>query len=244
MSIQSLTKVSGSEKLVIHAEAGKALIGQISSTRWASSPEIFTDFFQENTNICIWERKPSAELKPYVQALRAQNIALIRSVDLEDISKTLNYMLPDFATEGAGASKLAFIDELSMLIDMVCCLFDCESVGLRLTVLNRAMCPKFHTDKISGRLICTYSGKATEWLNSNYPNMTSSELIASALNDCSSEVGNKTSSFTAKHDCAKAGDVLLLKGEAWPGNENNAIVHRSPSVAEEEARLLLTIDPT
>ena len=37
-------------------------------------------------------------------------------------------------------------------------------------------------------------------------------------------------------------DVVLLKGEAWEGNEQNGAVHRSPMPIAGESRLLLTLD--
>jgi hypothetical protein len=98
---------------------------------------------------------------------------------------------------------------------MMCCLFDCDEVGLRLSILTHAMCPNFHTDKVSGRLICTYIGAGTQYIS--------------------------------KHDKdalqAKTGDVILLKGEAWPGNEGNGAIHRSPQLPDGQRRLLLTLDP-
>ena len=39
-----------------------------------------------------------------------------------------------------------------------------------------------------------------------------------------------------------AGDVAMLKGELWQGNENAGLVHRSPQVQTGETRLLLTLD--
>jgi len=38
------------------------------------------------------------------------------------------------------------------------------------------------------------------------------------------------------------GDVALLKGELWEGNETAGLVHRSPAVSPGESRLLLTLD--
>jgi len=38
------------------------------------------------------------------------------------------------------------------------------------------------------------------------------------------------------------GDVALLKGEAWQDNEGAGLVHRSPDLAKDEKRLLLTLD--
>jgi len=37
------------------------------------------------------------------------------------------------------------------------------------------------------------------------------------------------------------GDVALLKGERWEGNENAGLVHRSPAINEGERRLLLAM---
>jgi hypothetical protein len=37
---------------------------------------------------------------------------------------------------------------------------------------------------------------------------------------------------------------VLLKGDAWPGNEGRGAVHRSPAVRGNDAkRVLLAIDP-
>ena len=38
------------------------------------------------------------------------------------------------------------------------------------------------------------------------------------------------------------GDVALLKGEAWLGNEGKGLIHRSPQLYDQASRLILTID--
>jgi len=38
------------------------------------------------------------------------------------------------------------------------------------------------------------------------------------------------------------GDVALLKGEAWVGNEGKGLIHRSPQLTDQACRLILTID--
>jgi len=38
------------------------------------------------------------------------------------------------------------------------------------------------------------------------------------------------------------GDVALLKGELWEGNEGAGMVHRSPSMNPGDRRLLLSFD--
>lgn len=38
------------------------------------------------------------------------------------------------------------------------------------------------------------------------------------------------------------GHVALVKGERWLGNEGRGLIHRSPSLAPGQRRLLLTLD--
>jgi hypothetical protein len=39
-----------------------------------------------------------------------------------------------------------------------------------------------------------------------------------------------------------AGDVALLKGEKWQGNQGAGLIHRSPALKTGERRLILTLD--
>ena len=39
------------------------------------------------------------------------------------------------------------------------------AVGLRLEIIERAMCPRFHVDHVGIRMLCTYRGPGTEWLD-------------------------------------------------------------------------------
>jgi hypothetical protein len=40
----------------------------------------------------------------------------------------------------------------------------------------------------------------------------------------------------------ESGDVALLKGELWHNNAGAGLIHRSPQLADNTRRLLLTID--
>jgi len=109
---------------------------------------------------------------------------------------------------------------------------------LRLTVLDRAMCPRFHVDRVPCRLVTTYQGIATEWLPHNVAdrsklgagNMGKSDDL-SGLFECPSDIKQ-----------LNCGDVALLKGELWHNNEGAGLIHRSPQLVNNACRLLLTID--
>jgi len=40
---------------------------------------------------------------------------------------------------------------------------------------------------------------------------------------------------------AGQGDLVLMKGERWPGNSGRGCVHRSPAVGPDSARVVLTL---
>lgn len=134
--------------------------------------------------------------------------------------------------------KEALSQDIGELVDIFCCLFDLERVGLRLTALDKAMCPKFHVDKVPGRLVTTYRGTATEWLP--HSSVNRSKLGHGSEGKADAESGL----FKSQDDiqCLNFGDVALLKGERWEGNEGAGLVHRSPALEKGERRLLLTLD--
>jgi len=134
------------------------------------------------------------------------------------------------------AAASALHDDWRFLIDVYATLTDAPTVGLRLHVLTGAMCPRFHTDRVGLRLICTYAGAGTEWL---------------ADEDVRRErLGHRTDGLSDTNSGAVCGPVRrmptgaigLLKGYAWPGHEGRGCVHRSPAAKDGTPRLIFTID--
>jgi hypothetical protein len=146
----------------------------------------------------------------------------------------------DVVHQALGGSELtsALSENIAELVDIFCCLFDLERVGLRLTALDKAMCPRFHVDRVPARLVTTYQGIATEWLSNGSVDRTK---LGQGNNG---KVDEESGIFQTDDDINQltSGDVALLKGESWEGNEGGGLVHRSPSVEQGEKRLLLTLD--
>ena len=199
-----------------------------SSTYMSYHHDIFTHFFAEHINVCGWQRKLSEYVYAYSTLLAEHQIKIVREISPKEVFSELNRLLPD------SQYKHAFLEDVHLLSDMMCCIFDCKSVGLRLITLEHAMCPKFHTDKISGRLICTYMGKGTQWL----PHTAKGGLESLNQTKALSQMEEQHTILSAKQ-----GDVLLLKGDAWPKNEGKGAIHRSPPNSLTQRRVLLTLDP-
>ena len=180
------------------------------------SPQVLTDVLQDGVNMAVWQRHLPAHIEDFARTLLSLRQPLAESFTLE----------LDAAGEVAPLHRLAagyadlqghagFVADVTWLIGAYACLLDARRVGVRLRVLDGAMCPRFHVDHVPVRLITTYAGPASEWL-----------AAAGA-----SEVRQLASA-----------DVALLKGEKWLGNEGAGLVHRSPQLPEGQRRLILTLD--
>ena len=195
---------------------------------------MFTGIYRNDTNIAIWKRELSSELTTAVSDFLTHNskTAAVLSVTPENTAAVL------YDTFGKSDALTTVSNDIALLVDMFCCLFDLTHAGLRLTVLDSPMCPRFHVDRIPCRLVTTYQGIATEWLNHDVIDRT--KLGAGNQGKTDEESGL----FNSLHNINRLnkGDVALLKGENWNDNEGAGLVHRSPNVSFGERRLLLTLD--
>lgn len=199
----------------------------------SKEPAIFADIYQKETNIAIWRRELSATVKDCVKDF------LILNPKFQTAMIVTPQSAVSAVSESLGiSSQSEFSESIVELVDMFCCLFGLKRAGLRLTALDRAMCPKFHVDRVPCRLVTTYQGVATQWLPHEV--VDRAKLGAGSNGASDSQFGL----FQSENDIRQlsTGDVALLKGELWEGNENAGLVHRSPALSAEESRLLLTLD--
>ena len=196
--------------------------------------EILADIYSDDINIAIWQRDLSEPLM-----LAATNILDTKSTLQAVISVTPdNAYTTLYNTLGRTQHARILSEDIAQLVDMFCCLLNLKSAGLRLTALDRAMCPRFHVDRVECRLVTTYQGVATEWLPHH---LVDRSKLGTGNQDKPDEVSGLFESATEIKQLSQ-GDVALLKGEHWQGNEGAGLVHRSPKPANNTQRLLLTLD--
>jgi hypothetical protein len=180
------------------------------------------EIFEPGVQICSWQRAIDPPINDYLSALnQTAEIQVIESLS-PDSQLKLN-RLPE------GVGRDALIDDLSFLGEIVCELMGCSEVGLRLARVGRAMCPGWHIDRTSIRLVSTYQGPGTEWLE-----------------DQGVERGNLDAECHREKTAVQAatGEIVLLKGALWQENEAFGAVHRSPGlVPDASLRTLVTLDP-
>ncbi|WP_175653087.1 DUF1826 domain-containing protein [Pseudomonas sp. Marseille-P9899] len=195
---------------------------------FGETPMALTEALLDGVNLAVWQRRLPAHINDFATLLLSLNEPLAESFTLT-IGK--DGQMPPLDGVASAYTDLAghdgFIADLAWLIDAYACLLGAKSVGVRLRALERAMCPRFHVDHVPLRLITTYAGPASEWLEEgavNRQRLAQDEVDSADIRQLA------------------CGDVALFKGEKWLGNEGAGVVHRSPALANGERRLILTLD--
>lgn len=192
------------------------------------TPDVFTQILQDGTNLALWQRRLPAHIADFGALLLSLNEPLAESLVVElatdDAEPNLRGLAESYSDlEG----HEGFIADVSWLVSAFACLLGATRIGLRLRVLDNAMCPRFHVDHVPVRLITTYAGIGSQWLKEG-----------------AMERKRLASAEAEPQDCEQmlCGEVALLKGEKWHGNEGFGLIHRSPQPAPGERRLILTLD--
>jgi hypothetical protein len=193
--------------------------------------QVLTEVLRDEVNLAVWQRRLPAQIEDFAAALLAQGESLAQSMTLElatpDSAPNLDGLVAQYADLPGQA---AFLADVAWLVRAYACLLDAERIGLRLRVLDKAMCPRFHVDHVPLRLITSYAGVGSQWLEEG-------GMPRARLGDGSAEPQD-----VAAIRQLQAGQVALAKGEKWQGNEGRGLIHRSPQPPAGERRLLLTLD--
>jgi hypothetical protein len=191
--------------------------------------------FDTTVNCCVLPRELSPALLAASSYLADADVDLAMAIATNDPATVLQLPLPPLPVEDT-----ALRSDLVALVDLLTTLTGATHVGLRLASLHRQMCPRFHVDNVSLRLVCTYQGPGTEWLLEEHTDRLALRRNWDPLNDPDAGlIGN-----SAEIHHMPRGAIGLLKGERWPGNGGHGVVHRSPSIgAGAPPRLLLSLEP-
>jgi hypothetical protein len=191
-----------------------------------------TRIFDPEIQLAQWQRPAEAVVTDWLAA------------HVGDLGSGLRQTLapgqqPDLGRLPAGAGRAALAADIALLAEILGELLDATTIGFRLEVLGKAMCPRLHVDRVGIRLLCAYRGPGTEWVED-------STVDRRFLGAASGGQPDETSGLLlAGHriEAIPPFAVALLKGSLWQGNGGRGIVHRSPALADENVpRVLLAMD--
>ncbi|MDO7898517.1 DUF1826 domain-containing protein [Pseudomonas citrulli] len=195
------------------------------------TPLTLAQVLDDDTNLAVWQRQLPAHIGDFAAMVLAMDSPLAESRVIEwpddDAAPNLEGLASGFRDlhgyEG-------FVTDVAWLVSAFGCLLGARRIGLRLRTLDKAMCPRFHVDHVPVRLLTTYAGVGSQWLEEGV--MDRRRLAEPAAEPVDPRVIQQL----------RSGDVGLLKGEKWHGNEGRGLVHRSPQLAPGQRRLILTLD--
>ena len=193
--------------------------------------QVLSEVLHDGVNLAVWQRRLPAQIADFADALLAQGEPLAQSMTLElpraDSKPNVDGLVAQYADLPGQA---AFLADVAWLVRAYACLLDAQRIGLRLRALDKAMCPRFHVDHVPVRLITSYAGVGSDWLEEGV-------MPRSKLGQPGAEPQDE-----ALIQRLDAGHVALAKGEKWQGNEGRGLIHRSPQPPAGQRRLLLTLD--
>jgi hypothetical protein len=133
----------------------------------------------------------------------------------------------------------AFARDVRFLSDLFAGITGVEALNVKLECFGGGLCERFHVDLVQLRLICSYGGPGTEWLEEAFVNRA--RLGPDAGGPADEESGLLLPGATVWRMDRFA--VGLMKGERWPGNSGRGLVHRSPyGTTADVRRSLFKID--
>ena len=178
--------------------------------------------FESDCNTAVLERVADARVLDEARAFLEQNPrGELKRVTLPEaiaLDKDLATVPP------------ALRGDIGVWVELLATITGAGRVGVRLVCLSSAMCPRFHADKVTLRLVTTYVGLGTELFGGVHLELRPGRAA------------ERAGPPSAQISRATPGDIVLLKGDAWPGNHGRGAVHRSPAASPDNPRLVLTVD--
>ena len=196
---------------------------------FGETPLALSEILEDGVNLALWQRQLPLHIAEFGALLVALNEPLADAMVIELNNEDAAPNLQGLASSCSDLEGYeGFIADVSWLVSAFACLLGAKRIGVRLRLLDKAMCPRFHVDHVPVRLITTYAGVGSQWLREGV-------MDRRQLSQPDAEPNERIEQI-------QCGEVALLKGTKWHGNEGYGLIHRSPALKADERRLILTLD--
>lgn len=192
----------------------------------ARQPVDFDRIKDPQKNILLYAWAPSAQLRQVIEESRVASLpTLSMTMPSEQIGQA--------ATRAADPLARWVLEELTDVLTGYATLVPEKRVTIAFCKTREQSCPVFHIDRLSVRLLCTFKGPGTEWLDDA---QVQRRWLGRGDN-------RKIAGPEAIVYSTQPFQVCLLKGEQGLSQKDCGVVHRSPRVPHEsEGRWYLRVD--
>lgn len=204
---------------------------EVASTLWVDDPDDFDAFEEQHLDVVVVRRRGHEALAAYARAITHSlplRMEALVSCGRDDGFDGLDAFVSALPADDARDVLLA---DVAFWSEVVTHLSNAPHVIVRLIRLSSPVFPGFLVDPGTVRLVCTYAGPASEWLDDR-------DVDRALLGTCGLVPPEVIRRGAVVQRCSPL-DVVLIKGRRWPGS--TGAVYRAP--ATPAARLLVSIEP-
>lgn len=175
--------------------------------------------------LVIWRRALPLCLQTWLERMEASSLPDIRVlVQPSDLRRAVEPHLDDCGMP-PGDMRALLIGDVDDLVSAFSRVTRTDLVDVRLEHVSHDACWKFHRDCVEARLLTTYRGPSTEWVQPRH----------------AEEALRAQKRFTGPVEYLHVHDVAIFKGNC--AGAGSGIVHRSPPIAGSgRTRLLLCLN--
>lgn len=180
---------------------------------------------RNHSDLVLWRRPLPQCLTAWLNRMDTQDLPQLRIlVDVGDVREALGNAISQVDARFAAMRELLIID-IEMLAQAFAQVAQTRQVDIRLERIEDNACRFFHRDSVHFRLLTTYRGPSTEWVEPEFAQI--------ALRN--------SGRFCLPIRRLEDYDVAMFKGSV--SAPNRGVVHRSPPISTTgETRLFLCIN--
>lgn len=197
-----------------------------------SEPTDLRTILNTDVNLAYYKRERDQHMEQYIMWLiRHSTKGIDMVVNRRELEGAIANQMNDVGPGNIGKIKME--EDIIKLASLFFEITGAPNLRLILKIVSDDACRKFHTDAYDLRLLCTYSGRGTEWIEDRFVNRR--KLFHGENEDIIKD--------NSKVRRMEPFEVAILKGEISSRPKGKGIVHRSPPIQQAgEKRLLLRID--
>ncbi|QBF30094.1 DUF1826 domain-containing protein [Thalassococcus sp. S3] len=186
----------------------------------ADRADALRHFLMPGYAAAIWRKQTPPDMQSWLDTLSPSHFPQARVILRPDQTKDAVEQLCNIAETPLGAERDHLIDDIAALADVFSNLMGVDYLRLRLQAVTNDACRKFHIDRLTARLVCTYRGPGTQY-------------------GLSTDGTEPRRVFTVP-----TGAPILLRGTLWPEEPKSGLLHRSPPIeGTGMTRFVLVLDP-
>ena len=170
--------------------------------------------------VALCQRQPDRNVLEWLERLDSDRLPKARVILPPDRINDALEQICDISDTPDCEKRKRLIDDVTKLAKVFADLMKTAHLRLRFDVVTTNSCKKFHIDRITARLLCTYRGTGTQY-------------------------GVSIDGPEPDHILTvPTGSPSVLRGSLWPETPKSGILHRSPPIeGTGEYRSILVLDP-